>query len=1014
MWSKPRYDELGRVVESYAPAVNGQTGASLGTVEFGISDAAGFVGSYVVAKDASGRKARTISNKFGIIRVDEATAFGGATADADLGSLASPHQPTFYDYNIKGELVKITQGNPNQAGQTVQRRYFMYDSLGRLTRVRQPEQIPNAGLNTTGNPDNNEWTAGYSYDIVGNVLTVTDANGVVITNTYDKAGRVKTRSYTNETGGYTTPPVSYFYDGFTGQNQPPTASPNFAKGALTKVSSSVSENLYTEFDNFGRLKKSQQVTDGNTYEFLYKYNFSGALVEETYPSGRVVRNFLDADGGLAAVSSKAANGQMKTVATAFDYSATGDVKKMMLGNGLWETAQFNERLQLTQLGLGTTPTNNNQFKIDYEYGELDANGTTVDQAKNIGNIAKQTTTIPTTSFVQTFKYDALNRLTEAKEKTGSTQNWRQTFGYDKFGNRTSFTQIVGSTQLQNNNITAPTIDATNNRFTTGQGYVYDYQGNLLQDAQGRTFKFNGDDKQREVRNTANNQIIGEYFYDGDGARVKKIVGGVTTIFVYDAAGDLAAEYSSQAPQQQTSTTSYLTYDHLGSPRVITNQQGQVTSRRDFMPFGEELGVGVGGRSESLKYSVTNADSIRQRFTGYEKDTETDLDFAEARMYQNKHGRFTAVDPPMASASATNPQTFNRYTYTGNNPINYTDPSGLSWCENKSSGAITFTGRNVACNKKSENTLDGTTSGIATGTAPTDTGGRAGPGDTVRWNANGTVTIIPVVGTVTVTVQDTGGSQESAPILGGTVTGEIEQQQSVGTHAKSAFMTFAENNGGSLAYSAGLHEPYNEHTELGQYIGNVASLTQALAEVVFGGMEVVGGVSEATVTAPACASLVGCVAPAAGVAVAVKGLITAGHGLSVGANTIYNIRNNQGATSDSPTIGELRKDGVKDAHHPIQDAAVRDIPGYNTNSAPGVPLKGPSNVRGTPHNLATKVQRQRGGGTYGAERRIGYKALRKGGLSKSEAREAINRADGYFRRLGVNNGTSTRIPGNRRR
>jgi hypothetical protein len=140
----------------------------------------------VVAKDASGRRARTISNKFGIIRVDEATGMGGATADADLGTLASPNQPTFYDYNIKGELVKITQ-------------------------------------------------------------------------------------------------------------------PNFAKGALTKTSSSISENLYTEFDNFGRLKKSQQVTDGTTYEFLYKYNLSGALVEETYPSGRIVRNFLDSDGGLAQI-----------------------------------------------------------------------------------------------------------------------------------------------------------------------------------------------------------------------------------------------------------------------------------------------------------------------------------------------------------------------------------------------------------------------------------------------------------------------------------------------------------------------------------------------------------------------------------------------------------------------------------------------------------------------------------------------------------------------------------------
>jgi RHS repeat-associated protein len=123
----------------------------------------------------------------------------------------------------------------------------------------------------------------------------------------------------------------------------------------------------------------------------------------------------------------------------------------------------------------------------------------------------------------------------------------------------------------------------------------------------------------------------------------------------------------------------MTTDHLGSPRVITDKNGNVISRRDFMPFGEEIGVDTvqtSNRSNNSQYAT--ADTVRQKYTGYQKDEETKLDFAEARMYQNKHGRFTAVDPLMASASAMNPQTFNRYSYTGNNPINYTDPSGLKW------------------------------------------------------------------------------------------------------------------------------------------------------------------------------------------------------------------------------------------------------------------------------------------------------------------------------------------------
>lgn len=46
------------------------------------------------------------------------------------------------------------------------------------------------------------------------------------------------------------------------------------------------------------------------------------------------------------------------------------------------------------------------------------------------------------------------------------------------------------------------------------------------------------------------------------------------------------------------------------------------------------------------------------------------------MYQNLHGRFTAVDPLLASGKSADPQTFNRYVYVLNNPLILTDPDGL--------------------------------------------------------------------------------------------------------------------------------------------------------------------------------------------------------------------------------------------------------------------------------------------------------------------------------------------------
>lgn len=74
-------------------------------------------------------------------------------------------------------------------------------------------------------------------------------------------------------------------------------------------------------------------------------------------------------------------------------------------------------------------------------------------------------------------------------------------------------------------------------------------------------------------------------------------------------------------------------------------------------------------------------AICQDFTGYERDDESELDFAKARYLSTHHGRFTSPDPLMASWKPSNPQTFNRYVYVGNNPLFWIDPTGLIWGKN---------------------------------------------------------------------------------------------------------------------------------------------------------------------------------------------------------------------------------------------------------------------------------------------------------------------------------------------
>lgn len=98
------------------------------------------------------------------------------------------------------------------------------------------------------------------------------------------------------------------------------------------------------------------------------------------------------------------------------------------------------------------------------------------------------------------------------------------------------------------------------------------------------------------------------------------------------------------------------------------------TRHDYLPFGEELGAGVGGRTTGQGYS--QPDGTRQKFSGKERDGETGLDFFGARYYVSAQGRFTSPDPLQRSQRhIANPQRWNGYVYVLNSPLSLVDPDG---------------------------------------------------------------------------------------------------------------------------------------------------------------------------------------------------------------------------------------------------------------------------------------------------------------------------------------------------
>src|SRR6185436_8031193 len=161
--------------------------------------------------------------------------------------------------------------------------------------------------------------------------------------------------------------------------------------------------------------------------------------------------------------------------------------------------------------LGTSGSPASVVGLTYSYGGTDNNGNvhSIDYAG--GGL----------SNTQSFGYDALNRLTTSSE---SGSSWSQTNGYDQYGNR--WIDLGGGIQSLTFN--------TSNRITNS-GYTYDSAGKLTNDS-WQSFSYDAENKISKVNSTA------AYIYDGEGQRVRKLV-GENLRFVYGIGGQLISEFS---------------------------------------------------------------------------------------------------------------------------------------------------------------------------------------------------------------------------------------------------------------------------------------------------------------------------------------------------------------------------------------------------------------------------------------------------------------------------------------
>ncbi len=279
-----------------------------------------------------------------------------------------------------------------------------------------------------------------------------------------------------------------------------------------------------------------------------------------------------------------------------------------------------------------------------------------------------------------FVYDKAGRLVQA-DVNGVTR----VYTYDAFGNRTGCTHAPETTEVSDCQF-GQSIDSTTNRV---ENLNYDDAGNI-RTYQGHTYTY--DILNMPVRDDSGGGMAKEFVYTADDERIAThLVGSSWTWTIRDVNGKVLREFASNAQGAFTWTRDYVYrdglllasvrrtgigaarehyhLDHLGTPRRVTNQNNRIIGFHDYYAFGPEVSGGL-----------TEPAATPLQYTGHERDKWlTDgpdtLDYMHARYYSPALGRFLSIDPVLGDQR--DPQSWNRYAYTRNNPMSRTDPFGLA-------------------------------------------------------------------------------------------------------------------------------------------------------------------------------------------------------------------------------------------------------------------------------------------------------------------------------------------------
>lgn len=627
--------------------------------------------------DGDGR-VTALTDQLGHTTRTEFDAAGNATKVTDAAG-----NITTYTYDPTGNRLTMTDAR----GQTTS---FEYDLANRLTKTTFPNGTTKLTVyNAAGFPISKTDQAGkttlFEYDKRGKVTKVTDALDGVTRFTYDETGQQLTQTDANN---HTT---SYEYDRVghrTKRTLPLGMSETFTYDAVGLLTSRIDFRGKTttfEYDSMNRLLRRipdaslNEPTVSYTYTATdkrasmtdasgttnYTYDLLDRMLTKQTPHGTLTYTY-DAAGNVKTLRSSNANGvstdydydelnRLATVtdqrlangATSYTYDGNGNLKTALLPNGVQTTYTYDTLNRLTNVTAAGAST-----VASYTY--------------TLGAAGNRTSVTDHTGRAVTYTHDALYRLTGESISNDPETNGSVSYTYDAVGNRLSRTSTVSVLPSSTGTYNA------NDQLTTDN---YDLNGNTTGSA-GNTYNYDS-----ENRLTSLGDGSASFVYDGDGNRVAKTAGGVTTHYLVDSnnatghaqvveelvSGTVRRQYTyghDLISQRQLINgqreVSFYGYDGHGSVRYLTDSAGAVTDTYSYDAFGVLL-------------ARTGSTPNEYLYSGEQYDPNLGFYYLRARYMNPSTGRFQTMDT--FEGLKFDPLSLHKYTYANTNPVDLVDPSG---------------------------------------------------------------------------------------------------------------------------------------------------------------------------------------------------------------------------------------------------------------------------------------------------------------------------------------------------